>query len=144
MREISGGPGDASDDWPYRVGQVIKRSTLHDRFGGSRQSGISPCRMSPNVLFFTSQASGSPRGHVFDGWVDDGGAKVFLYTGEGQRGDQQLLRGNAAILNHRQEGRALRLFERAGGSNVRYVGRFAVDEKQPYTEREVPETGSGP
>ena len=59
--------------------------------------------MSPNVLLFTDQASGSPHGYVFDGWVDDGDDKVFLYTGEGQRGDQQLIRGNAAILNHRPE-----------------------------------------
>ena len=38
----------------------------------------------------------------------------------------------------------MRLFEGAGGSNVRYVGRFAVDETQPYIEREAPETGGGP
>lgn len=133
--------GDAGDNWPYQVDQVIKRSTLHDRFGGSRQSGISPCRMSPNILIFTDKASGSPHGYVFDGWVDDGDEKVFLYTGEGQRGDQELVRGNAAILNHRQDGRAIRLFEGAGGSNVRYVGRFAVDDIEPYIEREAPDTG---
>jgi MoxR-like ATPase len=100
--------------------------------------------MSPNVLIFTDHASGSPHGYVFDGWLDDRDGKVFLYTGEGQRGDQQLIRGNAAILNHVQEGRSLRLFEGAGGSNVRYVGRFTIDDKQPFTEREAPESGGGP
>jgi hypothetical protein len=100
--------------------------------------------MSPNALIFTDHASGSPHGYVFDSWVDAGDGKCFLYTGEGQRGDQQLIRGNAAILNRRQEGRALRLFEGAGGSNVRYVGRFSIDDGQWYIEREAPETGGGP
>ena len=133
---------NTGDAWPYQVGQLIKRSTLHDRMGGSRQSDT-PCRTSPNVLLFTDQASGSPHGYVFDGWVDDRDTKLFLYTGEGQRGDQELIRGNAAILNHRRDRRALRLFEGAGGSNVRYVGRFDIDEAEPYIERESPETGGG-
>ena len=75
--------GDPRDDWPLEPGQVIKRSNLHDQFGGSRQSGISPCRVSPNVLIFTDQASGSPHGYVFDGWVDEGG------EGETQRPPQR-------------------------------------------------------
>lgn len=28
-------------EWPMTVGEIIKRSMLHDQFGGSRQSGIS-------------------------------------------------------------------------------------------------------
>ena len=101
--------------------------------------------MSPNVLIFTDEASGTPHGYVFDGWVDDDDDKVFLYTGEGQQGDQQLVRGNAAILHHRQDGRALRLFEGAGGHSVRYVGRFSKwTRRSPIPNDRLPGRLGGP
>jgi hypothetical protein len=32
-------------------------------------------------------------------------------TGEGQRGDQEMKSGNGAIFRHKEDGRALRVFE---------------------------------
>ena len=64
---------------------------LHDRFGGQRQGGISTPAQSPIVLLFSS-----PRGADYgyqDGWTAEG---LYLYTGEGQRGDMTLARGNGA------------------------------------------------
>ena len=42
----------------------------------------------------------------------DGSAEpnLFHYTGEGLVGDQQFTHGNRAIRDHRQQGRALRVF----------------------------------
>ncbi len=71
---------------------------------------------------FTDPVAGERHGY-FDGWRDDG---YFHYTGEGQRGDQGMMSGNAAILNHARDGRSLRLFMGARGT-VRYVGEFEVD-----------------
>ena len=63
----------------------------------------------------------------------------FHYSGEGQYGDQRMLSGNASILNHQAEGRALRVFQGARGL-VTYVGEFVVDSDDPSYEADAPET----
>lgn len=126
-------------EWTLRPGQRVVRTELHRTFGGRRQGGIGPSSLTPNVLLFTDVASGLQHGYV-DGWQADG---CFHYTGEGQRGDQRLLSGNAAILRHREEGRALRLFQGTGGE-VEYVDEFEVDADTPFYATDAPESGGGP
>lgn len=82
--------------------------------------------------------AGEPHGY-FDGWRADG---CFHYTGEGQRGDQQMKSGNAAILNHVSAARALRLFLGARGLVV-YEGEFELADPPFYTT-DAPETRNGP
>lgn len=123
--------------WDLIPDEEIRRKELHDRYGGGRQGGIAPCAVSKNVLVFTSPDSGNQHGY-FDRWEGDD----FMYCGEGQAGDQQLSHGNAAILNHRKDGRALRLFEGARGT-VRYIGEFELDLNDPYTWETSPATGGG-
>ncbi len=123
--------------WDLEPGDEMKRTELHARFGGRRQGGIAPSSTSPNVLIFTAPESGEQRGY-FDGWQDDGS---FHYTGEGQRGDMQMVQGNKAILEHRRDGRSIRLFEGARGV-VTYRGELAVDEAQPFHRTDGPEKGS--
>jgi predicted RNA-binding protein with PUA-like domain len=125
--------------WTLRPGDHIRRTELHDRYSGSGQSGISPSRTTPNILVFTDPRSGERHGY-FDQWAPD---DSFHYTGEGQRGDQTMTRGNLAILSHRADGRALRVFQGAKGT-VQYVGEFALDELEPYTLAEAPSTANGP
>lgn len=129
-------PPRAGPPWELRVGDKIKRTELHARFGGRRQGGISPSRQSPNVMIFTDPRTGTKYGYT-DGWHDG----VFHYTGEGQEGDQTLDQGNGAILRHSAEGRALRLFEGASRT-VRYVGEFELDESEPYYYADAPELRS--
>jgi hypothetical protein len=88
------------------VGGRVSRRELHERYGGSWQGGISPSSKAPVVLFFTNPGRGHQHGY-YDGWGEDG---LFHYVGEGQRGDQQLIRGNRRILNHREDGRTLEGF----------------------------------
>lgn len=126
-------------EWTIPLGARIKRTDLHDRFGGNGQSGISPSARTPNVFIFSEAASGKQHGYV-DSWKDDG---CFHYTGHGQRGDQQMTQGNLAILEAAQKGRALRVFEGAGGT-VEYRGQFALDPTQPFYRDDAPETGGGP
>jgi 5-methylcytosine-specific restriction protein A len=59
------------------------------------------------VLLFSSE-SGEQHGYE-DGWMRDG---RYFYTGEGQHGDMEFLRGNAAIRDHVANGKQLHLFER--------------------------------
>ncbi|HVK66294.1 MAG TPA: hypothetical protein VM694_17545 [Polyangium sp.] len=127
-----------SPSWTLQPGERIKRKLLHDAYGGSRQTGISPCAQTPNILIFTDPASGEQHGY-FDRWDADG---TFHYTGEGQRGDQQFTHGNDAILKHRKTNRALRVFRGAGGM-IEYHGEFVVDSDDPYHIAEAPETGGG-
>src|SRR5580693_38314 len=133
-----GGFGDPKI-WALLPGETIERKTLHDRYGGRTQGGIGPSIRSPNVMVFSDPAAGEPHGY-FDGWHADG---CFHYTGEGQRGDQQMKSGNAAILNHASAGRALRLFMGARG-RVLYEGQFEVASDTPFYTTDAPETGNGP
>jgi hypothetical protein len=104
------GPGDPAI-WALIPGETIERTTLQERYGGRTVGAIGPSSTSPNVLVFLDPPSDAPPGEL-DGWRADG---CFHYTGEGLRGDQQMKSGNAAILNHRRDGRALRVFLGARG-----------------------------
>lgn len=120
-------------------GHDIRRTELHRQYGGSGQGGISPSSQSPNIFIFSDPATGEQHGY-FDGWQADG---LFHYTGEGQRGDQQLSRGNRAILQHMTDGRALHLFTGSKGV-VSYVDQFTIDQSVSWYETDAPETGDGP
>jgi hypothetical protein len=126
-------------EWDIAPGTEIERTEIHRRFGGRTQGGIGPSKRSPNVLVFSDPIAGEPHGY-FDGWRADG---CFHYTGEGQRGDQQMKSGNLSILNHEAEGRALRVFMGARGT-VKYEGEFELDAEEPYYTTDAPETGDGP
>lgn len=118
------------------MGQKIKRTLLHERYGGRRQGGISPSKQTPNVFLFTDRAQGVQHGYIYDGKRDDG---FFHYTGEGQRGDQRMAQGNRAIRDHRQEGRELHLFDAHAGAAT-YMGQA---EYVDHYIADAPETGGG-
>ena len=122
-----------------KPGETIERKQLHELYGGRTQGGIGPSRRSDNVFIFSDPIAGEPHGY-FDGWREDG---CFHYTGEGQYGDQQMKSGNAAILRHAEEGRALRVFMGARGS-VTYEDEFELDSEEPYYTTDAPETNDGP
>jgi 5-methylcytosine-specific restriction enzyme A len=98
-------------------GQVYRRVDLHKTFGGQQQGGISTPSRFPIIFIFTGE-QGALYGY-HDGFQDDG---TFLYTGEGQVGEMQMLRGNLAIRNHQQAGKEIHLFEYVGRGMVQYVG----------------------
>ncbi|MEU1801801.1 restriction endonuclease [Streptomyces sp. NPDC019937] len=135
MTEVSSAEREAIV-WDLEPGDVIERKQLHAKYGGRTQGGIGPSAKSPNVMIFTDPIAGEKHGY-YDGWMPDG---LFHYSGEGQYGDQRMLSGNASILNHEAEGRALRVFQGARGK-VSYLGRFAVEG---WYEADAPETGDGP
>lgn len=125
--------------WDLRPNQQIRRKDLHSRFGGQWQGGISPSAQSPNVFVFYDPKTGEQHGY-YDEWRADG---CLHYTGEGRYGDQEMKAGNAAILNHKAQGRALRVFQGAGGT-VTYVGEFELDDVEPFQRADAPETDDGP
>ena len=124
--------------WTLNEGETIRRKDLHAKWGGGGQGGISPSRRSPNIIIFSDHHVGHDHGYM-DRWDGD----VFLYIGEGQQGNQEMKRGNKAILNHVEDGRAIRLFWGSGGE-VTYAGEFEIDHIEPWTTERAPATGGGP
>ena len=86
---------------------------MHDEYGGNRQGGISNSKKHPFIFLFTGGLN-ELYGYE-DGWDDDGN---FLYTGEGQKGDMKFDRGNKALLNHKETGKKVLLFEKTKRSGL--------------------------
>ncbi|MES2170419.1 MAG: hypothetical protein V4479_06810 [Actinomycetota bacterium] len=122
--------------WTLLPGEFLGREQRSTIWGGATQGGIQPSSRSANVFIYSDPSRGASFGYSFDGW--DANAAIFQYSGEGQSGDQVLSNGNKAILNHKADGRALRVFvaegiESAGRAvRQRYLGAFEVDELEPY------------
>lgn len=112
---------------------IYRRTELHEQFGGQRQGGISTPASSPVVLVFTGSTGMQ---HGYSDGLSDG---VFCYFGEGQKGDMQWLRGNAAIRDHGKNGRDLLLFEMLSEprSHVRFLGIYACGS---WEFRDAPDT----
>jgi hypothetical protein len=132
-----------SPEWDIEPGTELSRTERTRRFGGSRMSGIAPSATTPNVFIYSDPAAGEEFGYNFDGW--DPAGEVFSYTGEGQVGDQQFIRGNAATRDHADAGKALRLFLADGiqpGSGEviqRCAGQFELDAEHPYRLESAPD-----
>jgi len=103
----------------FVIGETHRRRELHERFGGQWQGGISTPSARNVMLLFTGD-KGKYYGYQH-GWSKDG---VYLYTGVGLRGDMSFARGNAAILEHATNGKAIHLFENDSKGHVRYVGEM--------------------
>jgi hypothetical protein len=118
-------------------GQLYRRD-LHAQVGGQTQSGISPSAKEAVILLFSDPISGPEHGYI-DGSQADG---FYHYTGEGQRGDQMMMRGNRAIRDHTGSHRELHLFQAAGkGKPITYIGQFRYED---HYDADAPETGGGP
>ncbi|NNK09927.1 MAG: HNH endonuclease [Flavobacteriaceae bacterium] len=107
----------------FKEGIVYKRSTIHDQYGGNRQSGISPSAKHPYIFIFTG-TEGKQYGYK-DRWENN---NVFSYTGEGQVGDMQFTKGNLALLEHHSSKKKVFLFKYISKGFVEFVSEVeAID-----------------
>jgi 5-methylcytosine-specific restriction protein A len=107
-----------SHEHPYVVGHLYsRRGDIHKRFRGQMQGGISTPAEAPFVFLFTGE-SGEAYGYE-DSFGRDG---TFWYTGEGQVGDMDMVRGNAAIVSHHEQRKHVLLFEYVAKDSVRFIG----------------------
>ena len=122
-----------------KLGEVVARRDLHTRFGGTPQGGISPSTQAQMVMAFVTER---PTPDDFTGWGEDG---IFHFSGAGMHGDQEMTRGNLALLRHKEQGRAVHLFHQLRsqahepGRLYRHLGRFEVDSEQPYYIADAPD-----
>jgi hypothetical protein len=102
---------------PFIPNHVYNRQRdIHDVYAGNRQSGISSSSTHPYIFIFSGQ-SGHQHGYR-DGWENK---HIFSYTGEGQVGDMQFVRGNLALRDHRLNGRRVFLFEGNGRGQAKFI-----------------------
>lgn len=129
--------------WTLEPGQTLGRRARMERFGGAMYGGIQPSNSSPNVFVYSDPQAGTTYGYNNDGWNAE--RTVFLYTGEGRTGDQRIRSGNAALLNHRDTGRTVRVFVADGtqeGSEAKvqlYLGEFEVSPDRPTATDDAPD-----
>ncbi|MFD8050167.1 hypothetical protein ACFV5E_42830 [Streptomyces chartreusis] len=110
------------DRWMYGQGDFTSRATLHERYGGSRLTGISPAAGSGHVFLFDV---GSEPGV---GWQDDG---CYYYAGGPGRGNGSWESNplNRAIESAWSRGRRLQLLaSHAQRERLwRFVDSFMLD-----------------
>jgi 5-methylcytosine-specific restriction protein A len=118
----------------FQTGRVYdRRSEIHGPFGGNWQSGIAPSSMADAIFIFTG-ATGAQFGYTDTETLDENGLTTFFYTGEGQVGDMTFTKGNKAILEHSNSGRALHLFRSRGKSKGQeYIGEFVYADHKIET-----------
>jgi 5-methylcytosine-specific restriction protein A len=130
--------------WVTPIGAISTRAELKELYGGSVYSGgVVPSNTTPNVLVFSDPGEGRKYGYRYDGPAPDGSA--YYYTGRGTVGDQTIA-DNRAIIEHKEHGRTLRLFEASGvvqGTQTklqRYLGEFILDSERPYRREPAQDT----
>ncbi|MEU8763410.1 hypothetical protein [Streptomyces sp. NPDC048659] len=119
--------------WDLIPGEHIDRADIHARFGGRIHSRISPSKQSPNVhLFITPDAEAS----CLDGWT----GTHLHFGGEGglDGTDQTLSQGNRSVVEHEQDGRALRVFLQLHGRPAQYLGQYRLDPEVPVVYADAP------
>lgn len=101
------------------IGRSYLKLDIHNAYGGNPRAGICPTAAGV-VLIFSDPPSGTRFGYDQNDEVVEG---VYRYTGEGQSGDQQLVRGNKALLS----GKKLLMFARQDAKSWIFVGEVALD-----------------
>lgn len=110
-----------STKFDLKPGDTIRRKDLHDRWGGNRQSGISTPKNGEDIFLFTG--SGESYGYMDEPLADG----RFIYNGEGLSRNQEMDRGNSAILTHAEKGKSLQLFKKTSAGMVEYLGEYAYE-----------------
>ena len=120
----------------FEVGKECKRRVIHAQHGGQTQGGMSTPSSHPIILLFTGD-QGERYGYM-DQFQPDG---MFWYTGEGQVGDMQFVRANKALLEHKETGKRVFLFEETRKTFVRFIGEV---ECLGYHREERPDRHGNP
>lgn len=106
----------------YIPGEHYKRAEIHDQFGGNRQRGIS-ASAKESIIFIFSGSSGTQYGYS-DGWNEN--KTLFMYTGEGQVGDQTFTMGNKALRDHVNNSKDVLLFHRESNGLYRFDDQLTL------------------
>ena len=119
--------------WGFEKGQIYnRRKDIHERFGGQQQGGIITPSNPTSPIFLITGQEGEAHGYQ-DNVRPDG---VFEYSGEGQSGNMQMIRGNRAVRDHAEEGRDILVFRKVA-TGVQFQDQFVYEG---FHFREAPDT----
>ena len=107
----------------FVIGQdYVRKTAIHENFGGSEQGGISPSSSCKAIFLFTGSSGGK------FGYADSfGPAGTFHFCGAGQTGSMTFTNGNKALRDHVKNECELHLFETLGkDKKQRYLGQFVM------------------
>lgn len=116
---------------PFIKDKEYRRRDIHMQYGGNWQGGICPSSKYPYIFIFTGK-SGQQHGY-FDDWEND---KVFRYTGEGQMGDMDYIRGNLALRDHIKNCKRVFLFQTTRKSYVKFVSEMIFLESDYFETKD--------
>lgn len=127
-------------------GMITTRDEVVAAFGGGKYQGIEPANEAKKVFVYSDPSAGEEFGYTFDGRAeDDEYGPLYLYTGYGANGDQEMKSRNRSLRYHVEDGRELHLFvaqgKVPGGSGAmrqRYIGQMTVDPINPVEIRRGP------
>ncbi|MFJ9615649.1 Shedu anti-phage system protein SduA domain-containing protein [Streptomyces noursei] len=115
-------PGDLPAAWNIPPGAVVKRSEVHDVYGGNPRLRAGASSRTPNAFLFVDCNSDGELAPRWEG-------SVLLTPGQGQWGDSVSLE-NRSVLAHRQRGVPVRVFL-ARRAECLYLGEFAIEPDRP-------------
>jgi hypothetical protein len=124
---------EPESSWSLDPGDTIHRSALRKLYGAPRQGALVLAKHGGDLLLFVDRRDDSGRA-ALAGWVDDA---CFHFPADLQHRHQKMTEGNRSLAEHRDAGRALRVFQGSTGI-VRYVGAFEVDAADPWHAGELP------
>ncbi|MCQ2787272.1 MAG: DUF3883 domain-containing protein [Bacilli bacterium] len=115
-----------------KIGQVYKREDLISAFGGSFYRGMNTCNRTNTLVLISKHTSNRIYGDkLFDN-------NQIMYTGEGQRGDQQLTGGNAKLYYSNRDHTPVHLFVVYKNTEYTYFGLVKlIGEPTRETENDV-------
>ncbi|MER7414022.1 Shedu anti-phage system protein SduA domain-containing protein [Streptomyces cacaoi] len=115
-------PDETPRAWSIPPGTVVKRSELHDVYGGNRGLTVGASRRTSNAFLFLDR---SVTGELAPRWE----GPVLLAPGQSQWTDT-ISDDNLAALAHRRRGVPLRVFVAHRGESL-YLGEFAIELESP-------------
>ena len=101
---------------------ILTYQQVEERFGiriSGFGRGINPT--DSTVVLISSIGKSSGKFVYHDKWTKDGD---YLYSGEGKTGNQTMTKGNLAIKNAKQDGKAIHLFVKFSPQEYYYQGIF--------------------
>ena len=126
----------SGESWAIEIGDQLRRSEVHARYGGATQWGITSCMNGNAVLVFVNPKKSAKFG--YDKWEGPRPNGRYDYTGQGPEGDQSPdRRANKSLLLTQQNRTPIYLFE-AHGPIVTFKGVFRL-EHSPFRYERAPD-----
>ena len=96
------------NEFPFEVGQIVKKAEVHALVSGSGQHAMTSCLGKSAFLLFHNKERGKE--NCYDKWEGEQADGTFDYTGQGLVGDQKMTVQNLNLVKMAQEGKPIHFF----------------------------------